>query len=114
MGRNTNNLERWPMIKGLKLEHAMFSTAADITLDDDMPTLLEIDPTADNRKVIMQAATEYNRGMVFVIYNVADAAESILVRTPGDAGLSGTIAQGEIGIVINIGGIWRTGVMANT
>lgn len=114
MGRNQNNLERWPLIKGLKLESMMVTLGADITLDDEMPTILEIDPTADNRKVIMQAATEYNKGMVFIIFNVADAAESILVRTPADAGLSGTIAQAEIGIVVNINGVWRTGVMANT
>ena len=96
-----------PVIQGLKLTTGVEVLGANLTLDDDMPTVLSVDPGGvDGRKVICQAASGANDGHVQIIFNAADQAETIDVRSPEDAGTIGTIEQGETGVLINIKGTW--------
>lgn len=104
-----------PLVSQMKWDVGKRTLGADITLADSDAMALAIDPTADGRKVICPAVTEANTGRVYFIYNAADAAESILVRSPADAGTIGTIAQAEMGIVVNLGAAgWVCMVGANT
>lgn len=104
-----------PLISAMKWSVGKRTLGADITLSATDAVALSIDPTADNRKVICPTVTEANTGRVYFIYNAADAAESILVRSPADAGTIGTIAQGEMGLVVNLGAAgWVCMVGANT
>lgn len=114
MGRNSDDRYNKVILHGPKGTYARFALAADMTWDEDLPTILTIDPTADGRKLIMPAITEANKGQWFILNNAADAAESILVRSPADAGTIGTVAQNENAIVCNDGVSWYCGVMAQT
>jgi TRAP-type mannitol/chloroaromatic compound transport system substrate-binding protein len=95
-----------PVVHGLKLSTGVMELGANLTLDDDLPSVLSIDPGADGRKVICQAASEANDGRMQIIYNAADAAETIDVRNTADDASIGTIEQGETGVVLNVKGTW--------
>ena len=114
MGRHTDDLHHRPRLHAPKGTYARITLAADLTFDEDTPTILTVDPTADGRKVILPAITEPYKGLMFLLTNAADAAESILVRSPGDAATIGTIAQNENAWVYNDGTTWYCGVMAQT
>lgn len=109
-----NRLKRPRMRNGFRMDTLKVTLAADMSLDSDTPGILTVDPTADNRKVILPAITEPYKGLCFLIANAADAAESILVRSPADAATIGTIAQNETAWVWNDGTTWFCGVMAQT
>lgn len=114
MGRNADDRYSKIQLHAPKGTYGKISAGADITWDNDMPFILTIDPTADGRKLIMPAITEPLKGHWFILSNAADAAESILVRSPADAATIGTVAQNENAIVYNDGTSWYCGVMAQT
>lgn len=114
MGRNADDRYSKIRLHAPKGTYAKITLAADMNWDEDLPFILTIDPTADGRKLIMPAITEANAGHWFILNNAADAAESILVRSPADAATIGTVAQNENAIVSNDGISWYCGVMAQT
>lgn len=81
--------------------------AAALQLTDNDPDYLAIDPGGSARNVDLPEATAANNGRTFLIYNSADAAETITVRVYGGGTTVGTVAQAKAAIVANIGGTWR-------
>ena len=71
-----------------------------------------LDPGGAHRDVVFPAEA-VSAGAVFVICNMADAAENLVVKDDGGSTVS-TIAQNEMGIGICDGTSWKAGVMAQT
>lgn len=78
-----------------------------LQLTNNDPDFLAIDPGGASRNVDLPEATAANNGRMFLIYNSADAAETLTVRVYGGGTTVGTVAQAKASIVANIGGTWR-------
>ena len=71
-----------------------------------------LDPGGSHRDVVLPAEA-VSSGIIFVICNMADAAENLVVKDDGGSTVS-TIAQNEMGMAICDGTSWKAGVMAQT
>jgi len=86
--------------------------AADATLDATSSNYLRIDPGGAARDVTLPAE-ESSDGLFFVVYNIADAAENIVLKN--DAGDTiETFGQGEFGMVGCDGTAWAIYIPGHT
>lgn len=77
------------------------------------PTVQILDPGGAGRDVLLPAEAS-SRGLIFIIFNSADAAEALTVKEDSDTTTIVTIAQNEGAIVFCDGVTWRGIVGANT
>ena len=78
--------------------------AYSLDLDNVNQNLVAIDPGGAARNVTLWAEAD-THGMLAMIVNLADAAETITLKD-GAASTVGTVAQNKAAIVANIAGTW--------
>lgn len=78
--------------------------AYSLTLDNVNQNVVAIDPGGAARNVTLWPEAK-THGMICLIVNLADAAETITLKD-GAAATVGTIAQNKANLVANIGGAW--------
>jgi len=71
--------------------------SGDLTLTRGSATYLNLDPGGSARNVTLPAE-EDNAGLVFSLYNAADAAENLVIKNDGGSTIV-TIAQGGTAVV---------------
>ena len=81
----------------------VITLAAAYTITADHPMILRIDPGGAARDVTLPATGLSTRGLVFVIFNDADAAENLVLKQSNGSTTVITIGQGKAGIVFNDG-----------
>lgn len=86
-----------------KLDQSTIVLAGTATILDGHATILRIDPGGAGRNVVMPATTRANKGRCFVIFNDADAAETLTVKQSDGSTTVIAIAQGKCGLVFNDG-----------
>ena len=86
----------------LKLAAVTLTLGADITVDADGGPVLNLDPGGATRVVTLPAVEE---GLVFLINNIADAAEDLTIKNPAAATI-GTVSQNEMGVAFCLAGVW--------
>ena len=99
----------------LRAGYGAFTLAADAQLTARSPHFLKLDPGGSARNVDLPGIVEGvadTDGLIFVIVNDADAAETITVRNPAN-GTVDTIAQNQMAIFMGTGaqayvaiGVW--------
>lgn len=94
----------------LKLRALTLTLAAAFVIDADAPTLINLDPGGATRTVDLPTPEE---GLIFLINNIADAAEDLTIRNAAAATI-GTISQNEAGLAICVGGIWYLRLVGTT
>ena len=92
--------------KGLKLAYAAQAIADNFAVTVDHPSLLFLDPNGGAKDVLLPAEAS-SAGLVFIIVNTADAAETITVKDDGDSSTIGSLAQGAVGLFVCDGTTWR-------
>jgi len=95
---------------GLKLQVLTQTLAAAMTIDRDSPPMINLDPGGAGRNVTLPTEED---GLVFLINNIADAAEDITVKNPATTTI-GTISQNEAGLAICAGGVWYLRLVGTT
>jgi len=102
-------------ISGVRLDMVQLATqirfgvatqvlGGNFTIDAEAPTLQVFDP-AGARDITLPAEAD-SKGLFFIIFNAADAAEDITMKDDSPATV-GTISQNEIGLLFCDGTTWR-------
>lgn len=91
-------------ISGLRVHAEVRTLAGDITLGEEAAPVQYLDPGGAARNVDLPASVD---GTLFIISNMADAAETITVRNEADATVD-TVPQNQAGWFHRVGGAWRT------
>lgn len=87
---------------------------AEVTLTFAHPTMLTMTPTAARDINLPDDDDATYEGSFFIIRNGAAATHDITIKDEADATL-GTISPTEMAlIVLDVGGVWRVGVMPTT
>lgn len=86
--------------------------AGTFTMDEDLPTVVAIDPGGAARDVLLPLATVNNEGLAFFIINRADAAEAITIKDSTNTTTHGALAQNESAWVVLAGGVWTVALNA--
>ena len=105
-----------PVARLWKLDSMIITMTADnLVLSASMPPVLYIDPGGAARDVLLPPIADWV-GAAFIIFNQADAAEAITLKTSADAALTPAVdvLQNEGVIVHNDGTRIRALVSANT
>lgn len=94
----------------LKLKALTQTLVGAFVVDDDSPPILNLDPGGATRILTLPAV---NEGLVFLINNIADAAEDLTINNPAAATI-GTISQNEAGLAFCAGGVWYLRLVGTT
>lgn len=90
---------------GLKLARNIEALTAEKTLNIGDATMQVLDPGGGDKDVLLPAEASSD-GLVFLIKNTADAAESLIVKEDSDTTTIGTVAQNEAGLFFCDGTTW--------
>lgn len=74
-----------------------------LTITNKFPVALVLDPGGAARNILMPAPEE---GLMFLLINTADAAETITVRNAADSATYGTVAQNARSFLYSDGVTW--------
>lgn len=97
---------------GDKFTTGVLAIAATLTLTDDHPDMMDVDPSTTSQKVLMPLASNENEGRVYRIYNRGTSSGTLVVKDSTDATTFGTIPVTKCAEVWNIGGTWRVHISA--
>lgn len=100
--------------EGFKLGTYTFDAGgAEATLAATYPPVIRCDPGGGAIDLLLPAEAD-SEGLVFVIFNTADAAEAITVKEDSDTTTIISLAQGEVGLVHCDGTSWLGGMVGAT
>lgn len=95
-----------PLIeKGMKYRVAKTAIADNYQLTANHGTLLLLDPNGGNKDVLLPAEAS-SEGLSFIILNIADAAENLVVKEDSDTTTILTVAQSGAGLFYCDGTTW--------
>lgn len=100
------------IVKGFRLGTLTQVLGGNLTIDEDMQPLLNIDPNGA-RDVTFPAPSAYNEGMCWIINNWAGGAEDITVKNSGGSTI-GTCSQAEAMLVFIAGGVTYARLLGTT
>lgn len=101
------NLTDMVFRSGLKLASLHITMAAtDETISKDWPPVLVVDPNGGAKDMLLPAEAD-SKGLVFFVYNKADAAENLVLKDDSDTQTIVTIAQDAAAMVHCDGTTWR-------
>lgn len=90
----------------------VFAITGTLTLTDDHPDMMDIDPATTSQKVLLPLSSEANEGRVWRIYNRGTSTGTLVVKDSTDTTTFGTIPITKAAEVWNIGGTWRVHISA--
>lgn len=91
---------------------AALAITGTLTLADEHPDALEVDPATTSQKVLMPLASAANEGRRFFIYNKGTSTGTLVVKDSTDTTTFGTIPVTKSAQVVNIAGTWRVLISA--
>jgi hypothetical protein len=83
------------LMEKMRLGLSNQTLAGTLTMDEDLPPLLALDPGGAGRTVLLPPEAA---GLFFVIINTADAAETLTVKEDANVTTIGTVEQDTIGL----------------